>query len=108
MIRDLFSGNLDSSGNRTVYDCFCRQLQKPVKADGNVESWLMQLMKMSHHSLHCVIRTAAIAVQDSGFQLLQFLNMFPAQVQNRRDYTGVNLPKVVPSTSPKRRDALRV
>jgi len=43
----------------------------------------MTLMKMSHHSLHCVIRTAAIAVQDSGFQLLQFLNMFPAQVLSR-------------------------
>ncbi len=53
-----------------------------MKADGNVEVWLMSLMKMAHGSLHAVIRTAAMAIQDSGFQLLEFLNMFPAQVFN--------------------------
>lgn len=58
------------------------QLNKPVKAEGNVEVWLMSLMKMAHYSLHCVIRTAAVAIQESGFQLLEFLNMFPAQVTN--------------------------
>lgn len=51
-----------------------------MKADGNVEVWLTSLMKMAHFSLHCVIRTAAMAIQDSNFQLLEFLNMFPAQV----------------------------
>ena len=51
-----------------------------MKAEGNVETWLMMLMKAAHHSLHAVIRTAAMAVQDSGFQLLEFLSMFPAQV----------------------------
>ena len=56
------------------------QLQKPVKADGNVEVWLMSLLKMAHASLHGVIRTAAMAISDSAFQLLEFLNMFPAQV----------------------------
>ena len=57
------------------------QLQKFVKADGNVEMWLMALLRMAHSSLHGVIRTAAMALQDSvGFQLLEFLNMFPAQV----------------------------
>ena len=40
----------------------------------------MSLMKMSHKSLHGVIRTAAMAIQDTNFQLLEFLNMFPAQV----------------------------
>ena len=63
-----------SSENETI------ELQKPVKAEGNVEIWLMSLMKMAHHSLHVVIRTAAMAIQDSNFQLLEFLNMFPAQV----------------------------
>ena len=57
------------------------QLQKPVKADGNVEVWLMSLLKMAHASLHGVIRTAAMAISDSAFQLLEFLNMFPAQVR---------------------------
>ncbi len=59
---------------------FCLQLQKPVKAEGNVEIWLMSLMKMAHSSLHGVIRTAAMAISDSNFQLLEFLSMFPAQV----------------------------
>ncbi|CAC5424902.1 unnamed protein product [Mytilus coruscus] len=55
-------------------------LEKHVKAEGNVEVWLMALMTMAHRSLHGVIRTAAMATQDTSFQLLEFLNMFPAQV----------------------------
>ena len=49
-------------------------------ADGNVEEWLMKLMMMAQRSLHGVIRQAAMAIQDPNFQLLEFLNMFPAQV----------------------------
>ena len=41
----------------------------------------MSLMLMAQKSLHGVIRTAAMAIQDQNFQLLEFLNMFPAQVQ---------------------------
>ena len=59
---------------------FAFQLQKAVRADGNVEVWLMQLMKQAHYSLHCVIRTASIHIQDPAFQILEFLNIFPAQV----------------------------
>lgn len=51
-----------------------------MRAEGNVEVWLMALMVMAQKSMHGVIRTAAIAIQDPNFQLLEFLNMFPAQV----------------------------
>ena len=51
-----------------------------MRADGNVEVWLMSLLRMAHSSLHGVIRTAAMAIYDQAFQLMEFLNMFPAQV----------------------------
>lgn len=55
-------------------------MEKAVRAEGNVEVWLMALMVMAQKSMHGVIRTAAMAIQDPNFQLLEFLNMFPAQV----------------------------
>lgn len=56
------------------------QLEKPVMAQGNVEVWLGTLLEMSRKSVHHVIRTAHTAVQDQGFNLLEFLSTFPAQV----------------------------
>lgn len=49
-------------------------------AQGNVEVWLGTLLAMSRKSVHHVIRTAHTAVQDQGFNLLEFLSTFPAQV----------------------------
>ena len=49
-------------------------------AQGNVEVWLGTLLGMSRKSVHHVIRTAHTAVQDQGFNLLEFLSTFPAQV----------------------------
>uniref|UniRef100_A0A3B3QAQ7 Dynein axonemal heavy chain 5 n=1 Tax=Paramormyrops kingsleyae TaxID=1676925 RepID=A0A3B3QAQ7_9TELE len=56
------------------------ELDRPITAEGNVEVWLNALLKESQRSLHLVIRQAALAIQESGFQLIDFLNAFPAQV----------------------------
>ena len=49
-------------------------------ATGNVELWLGKLLEASRQAVHGVVRNAAIAVDDPSFQLLEFLNSFPAQV----------------------------
>lgn len=58
------------------------QLDTPVNAKGPVELWLMDLLKMQQSSLHCVIRAAFYQISDPGYQLLNFLYHFPAQVRN--------------------------
>ena len=55
-------------------------LVKPVSAQGNVEVWLGDLMKMSQKSLHAVIREAYMLIGQEGFSLLEFINIYAAQV----------------------------
>uniref|UniRef100_A0A1I8FY30 Dynein heavy chain 5, axonemal n=1 Tax=Macrostomum lignano TaxID=282301 RepID=A0A1I8FY30_9PLAT len=69
----------------TITTCYSSEgeqleLEKPVRAEGNVEVWLMTLMQQSQRSLHGVIRTAYMAISDQNFQILEFLDMFPAQI----------------------------
>ncbi|XP_071995855.1 dynein axonemal heavy chain 8 isoform X2 [Engystomops pustulosus] len=56
------------------------QLERPVQAQGAVEIWLGQMLVMQQRSLHGAIRSAYYQMNDEGFQLLHFLNTFPAQV----------------------------
>jgi len=56
------------------------ELEKPFKADGNVENWLMRFLTVSQRAVHGVIRTAFLNLAEPGFNLIEFLDSFPAQV----------------------------
>ena len=57
------------------------QLEKPFKAEGNVENWLMKFLNLSKKAVHAVIRTAYLNITESeNFDLIEFLDSFPAQV----------------------------
>lgn len=55
-------------------------LEQPVRAEGSVELWLMRLLQEAHRSLHSIIRLASQAIQNTEFNLLEFLAAFPSQV----------------------------
>ncbi len=56
------------------------ELEKPFKADGNVENWLMRFLSVSQKAVNNVIRTAYLNLTEPGFNLIEFLDSFPAQV----------------------------
>ncbi|NXI42561.1 DYH8 protein, partial [Galbula dea] len=55
-------------------------LDTPVIAKGPVELWLQDLLRVQQISLQGIIRAAYYYINEPGFQLLNFLNQFPAQV----------------------------
>ncbi|XP_061847250.1 dynein axonemal heavy chain 8 isoform X2 [Colius striatus] len=55
-------------------------LDTPVIAKGPVELWLQDLLRVQQISLHGIIRAAYYYISEPGYQLLNFLNQFPAQV----------------------------
>lgn len=55
-------------------------LERAVRAEGSVETWLGALLIASQASLHAIIRTAHTNLADPSFSLLNFLDKMPAQV----------------------------
>ena len=55
-------------------------LERPVRAEGSVEVWLMSLLTASQESVHCIIRQAFHFINDNQFDFLDFLGRFQAQV----------------------------
>ncbi|KAB0801458.1 hypothetical protein PPYR_05812 [Photinus pyralis] len=55
-------------------------LEKAVRAEGSVETWLTQLLVTSQVSLHSIIRQANLNINDTNFNLLFFLDKVPAQI----------------------------
>lgn len=56
------------------------KLERPVRAEGSVETWLTSLLQSAQSSLHAIIRNAVSVLNDPAFNLLLFLDKMPAQV----------------------------
>ncbi|VVC99768.1 unnamed protein product, partial [Leptidea sinapis] len=56
------------------------KLERPVRAEGSVETWLTSLLQSAQSSLHSIIRNAVSFINDPTFNLLMFLDKMPAQV----------------------------
>uniref|UniRef100_UPI00358ECCF5 dynein axonemal heavy chain 8 n=1 Tax=Myxine glutinosa TaxID=7769 RepID=UPI00358ECCF5 len=55
-------------------------LDPPVMAKGNVELWLGELLTTQQSSLHSIIKSAYLDINDTTFELLSFFAQYPAQV----------------------------
>ena len=51
-----------------------------VLAQGNVETWLGNLLKSAQECIHFVIRTASMALADPNFKMVEFLFNYQAQI----------------------------
>lgn len=56
------------------------KLERAVRAEGSVETWLTSLLQSAQSSLHSIIRNAVAVLNDPTFNLLLFLDKMPAQV----------------------------
>ncbi|CAG9558495.1 unnamed protein product [Danaus chrysippus] len=56
------------------------KLERPVRAEGSVETWLTSLLQSAQSSLHSIIRNGVSLINDPSFNLLLFLDKMPAQV----------------------------
>ncbi|GLH09310.1 Dynein heavy chain 8, axonemal, partial [Gryllus bimaculatus] len=53
-------------------------LERAVRAEGSVETWLTSLLQTAQQSLHSIIRQAHAMINDPNFHLLNFLDKMPA------------------------------
>lgn len=56
------------------------QLDRAIRAEGSVETWLTSLLISSQQSLHSIIRQAHTNINDPNFNLIPFLEKMPAQI----------------------------
>ena len=56
------------------------QLERPVRAEGSVEIWLMQLLTTAKESLNSIIRNGYHIITDTSFDMLEFIKKYQAQV----------------------------
>ena len=55
-------------------------LDRPVRAEGSVEIWLMQLLTTAKESLNSIIRNGYHIITDTAFDMLEFIKKYQAQV----------------------------
>jgi len=55
-------------------------LERAVRAEGSVETWLTSLLQTSQQTIHSIIRSSNHQINDNNFILLAFLEKMPAQV----------------------------
>ena len=56
------------------------QLDRPVRAEGSVEIWLMSLLVAAKDSVNSIIRNAFHIISDTNFDMLDFVIKYQAQV----------------------------
>lgn len=56
------------------------QLDRPVRAEGNVENWLGDLLEVQQKSLNTVIKEAYNSLNAENFELIPFIDHYIAQV----------------------------
>lgn len=56
------------------------QLDRPVRAEGNVENWLGDLLEVQQMSLNTVIKQAYNSLNAEDFDLITFIDQYIAQV----------------------------
>ncbi|KAI9544461.1 hypothetical protein NQZ68_001334 [Dissostichus eleginoides] len=73
---DKIMGVISQEGEKLLLD-------HPVMGQGPVELWLGQLLLQQQASLHSVIKSADLEVNDEDFELVPFLDKFQSQVKKR-------------------------